>query len=109
MLYNYQQNKHVELMLVMESLPEEYHSLPFHTFLANTLPINVVNMEAEAMLWHQRLVYCGPHLMKRIHEHVDGVPNPSKFEFHAILKCPTCLKINLTKSSVKFYSLRDTV
>ena len=109
MIYNYQQDKHIELMSALESLPEEYHSLPFHTYLAKTIPINAINMEAEAMLWHQRLVHCGPHSMKRIHDQVDGVPDLSKFEFDAILKCPTCLKTNLTKSSAGFHSLRDTV
>ena len=32
LIYNYMQEKHIELMLCLESLPEEYHSPFFHSF-----------------------------------------------------------------------------
>ena len=77
------QEKQFELRLCLESLPEEYHSLPFQEYFAKTIPIAALNNEAEAMLWHQRLIHC-------------------------VLKCPTCLKVNLTKDFGKT-SLRDSV
>ena len=31
-VYDYMQEKHIELMSCLESLPEEYHKLPFHEY-----------------------------------------------------------------------------
>ena len=95
-------------MLCLENLPKEYHFLPFHEYFAKTIPIAALNKESEAMLWHQRLVHCGSHLLKSASLYVDGVPNLSAFNFNDILKCPTCLKTNLTKNFGK-KSLRDSV
>ena len=67
-----------------------------------------MNKEAEAMLWHQRLIHCGSHSLKSASLYVDGAPNLSAFNFDDILKCPTCLKTNLTKNFGK-KSLRDSV
>jgi hypothetical protein len=47
--------------------------------------------------------------LKEIHNHVDGVPNLSSFKFDDLLKNPTCLKTNLTKSIAGKKSLCDTV
>ena len=58
LVYEYIQDKHIELMLCLESLPTEYYSLPFHEYFAKTIPIAALNKEAEAMLWHQRLIHC---------------------------------------------------
>ena len=33
LIYEYMQDKHIELMSCLESLPEEYHSLPFRDIL----------------------------------------------------------------------------
>ena len=98
LIYEYMQEKHIELMSCLESLPEEYHSLPFHEYFAKTIPIAALNKEAEAMLWHQRLIHCGSHSLKSASLYIDGVPNLSAFNFDDILKCPTCLKTNLTKN-----------
>ena len=92
------QDKHIELMSCLESLPEEYHSLPFHEYFAKTIPIAALNKEAEAMLWHQRLIHCGSHSLKSASLYSDGVPDLSAFNFDDVLKCPTCLKTNLTKN-----------
>ena len=108
LIYDYMQEKHIELMSCLESLPEEYHTLPFHKYLAKTIPISALNKEAEAMLWHQRLIHCGSHSLKNASTYVDGVPNLAAFKFDDVLKCPTCLKTNLTKRSGKS-TLRDTV
>jgi hypothetical protein len=90
-------------MSILESLPEEYYeaciNLPFHEYAGASTPVNALNKEAEALLWHHHLIHCGPHSLKDIHNHVDGVPNLSSFKFDDLLKCPTCLKTNLTKSA----------
>ena len=108
LIYKYIQDKHIELMSCLESLSEKYHSLPFHQYFAKTIPIPVLNKEAEAILWHQRLVHYGSHSLKGTSLYVDGLPNLSAFNFDDILKCPTCLKTNLTKKFGK-KSLRDSV
>jgi hypothetical protein len=113
LIYNHQQKQHINLMSILEALPGEYHkaiiNLPFHEYTGASTPINALNKEAEALLWHQRLIHCGHHSLKDIHNHVDGVPNLSSFKFDDLLKCPTCLKTNLTKSPPGHKSLRDTV
>ena len=101
------QEKHIELMSCLESLPKEYHLLPFHKYYAKNIPILALNKEAEAMLWHQCLIHCGSHSLQSASLYVDGVPNVSAFNFDDILKCPTCLKVNLTKNFGK-KSLRDS-
>ena len=58
------QDTHIELMSCLESLPEEYHSLLFHEYFAKTIPIAALNKEAEAILWHQRLVHYGSRSLK---------------------------------------------
>ena len=95
-------------MLCLESLLKEYHLLPFHKYFAKTIPISALNKEAEAMLWHQRLIHCGSHSLQSASLYIDGVPNLSAYNFDDILKCPTCLKVNLTKNFGK-KSLRDSV
>jgi hypothetical protein len=113
LIYNHQQKEYVNLMSILESLPEKYYeaciNLPFHEYTGASTPVNALNKKAEALLWHQRLIHCGPNSLKDIHNHVDGVPNLSSFKFDDLLKCPTCLKTNLTKSAAGRKSLRDTV
>ena len=108
LVYEYMQDKYIELMSCLESLPEDYHSLPFHEYFAKTIPIATLNKKAKAILWHQHLIHCGSHSLKSASLYVDGVPNLSAFNFDDILKCPTCLKTNLTKNFRK-KSLRDSV
>ena len=98
LIYEYIQEKHTKLMSCLESLPEEYHSLPFYEYFAKTIPIAALNKEAEAMLWYQCLVHCGSHSLKSTSLYVDGVPNLSAFNFDDILKCPTCLKKSLPRT-----------
>ena len=82
--------------------------LPFNKYFAKTIPIEALNKETEAMLWHQHLIYCGSHLLKSASLYVNGVPNLFAFNFDDILKYSTCLKTNLTKDFGK-KSLRDSV
>jgi hypothetical protein len=113
LIYNHQQKEYVKLMSILESLPEEYYeaciNLPFHEYTGASTPINALFKEAEALLWHQRLIHCGPNPLKDLHNHVDDVPNLSSFKVDVLLKCPTCLKTNLTKSAAGKKSLCDTV
>ena len=75
------QEKHIELMSCLESLPEEYHSLLFHEYFAETIPIAASNKDAETKLWHQRLIHCGSHSLQIASLYVDGVPNLTAFNF----------------------------
>ena len=43
------QDKHMKLMLCLENLPKEYHSLPFHEYFAKTISIAALNKEDETM------------------------------------------------------------
>ena len=72
------QERNIELMSCLESLPEAYHSLPFHEYFAKTIPISALNKEAEAILWHQRLIHCGSHSLKSasLYEKRSSVPMP---------------------------------
>ena len=92
------QDKYIELISCLESLSEEYHSLPFHKYFAKTIPIAALNKEAGAMIWHQCLIHCSSDSLKSASLYVDRVPKLSAFNFNDILKCPTCLKTNLTKN-----------
>ena len=100
LICEYMQDKHIELMSCLENLHEEYHSFPFHEYSAKTILISALNKEAEAMLWHQRLIHCGSHSFKSASLYVDGIPNLSAFNFNDILKRATCLKNNLTAFQV---------
>lgn len=46
LIYNYQQDKPVELVSYLRFLLEEYHILSFHEFLHKTIPISALNREA---------------------------------------------------------------
>ena len=71
-------------------------------------PIAALNKEAEAIMWQQRPIHCGSHSIQSASLYVDDVPNLSAFHFDHVLKCPTCLKVNLTKNFSK-KGLRDSV
>ena len=108
LIYEYMQDKHIELMSCLESLPENYDSLPFDENFAKTIPIVALNKEVEAILWHQRLIHCGSHSLQSTSLYDDRVQNLAAFYFNDILKYPICLKTNLTKNFRK-KSLCDSV
>ena len=95
-------------MSCLESIPKEYHMLPFHEYFAKTILILALNKETEAMLWHQRLIHYSLLSLQTASLYVYGVPNLSAFNFNNTLKYPTFLKVNLTKNFGK-KSLRDSV
>ena len=111
MLYQFQQDQHIELMSQLESLPkdisENVTKLPLHNLMYTIMPVNALNKEAEELLWHQRLIHGGDHNYDTIKKHVDGIPNMSGLEFDDVTKCSTCLRTKLTKVSPGHTSLRD--
>ena len=108
-LYEYQQQKHIELMDVLTQVPPEFHTLPFHLWDTDEAVVDSITDSARGLLWHQRLIHIGQNSMKDIHLHVDGVPNLSNAKFDDLTKCATCLKANLTKSHAGHTSLRDSL
>ena len=81
MIYEYQEEKFTQLVEALHSLPPEYSKPKYTDFILENTPTHALNQEAEALLWHQRLLHCGHHVFKDLHEKVDGVPNLSKFKF----------------------------
>ena len=111
MLYQFQQDQHIQLMSQLESLPkdisENVAKLPLHNLMYTITPVSALKKEAEELLWHQRLIHGGDHSYDTIHKHVDGIPNMSGLEFDDVTKCSTCLRTKLTKVSPGHTSLRD--
>ena len=109
-VYEHQQKQYINLMEELERVPQQFHSLPFHKAIFNTTPVNALSLEAQAHLWHQRLmIHCGDFNFKDLHTKVDGISNPNKFEMDELSKCSTCMRTKLTKSSAGHRSLRDRV
>ena len=108
-LYEYQQQKHIELMEVLTQVPPEFHTLPFHLWDTDEAMVDSITDSARELLWHQKLIHVGQHSMKSLHLHVDGIPNLSNANFNDLTKCATCLKANLTKSPAGHSSLRESL
>ena len=96
-VYSYHQQQHLELMQVLDSIPEQFHKLPFHQWIARNTPVNALTDKAHEMLWHQRLIHMSPQSIQQAYQYVDGVPNLTKFKFDDIDGCSTCIKANLRK------------
>ena len=108
-IYDYQQSQHLKLMQILESVPQKYHRLPFHHWIARNTPVHALTNKAHEVLWHQRLIHLSPQTLKDAYKHVDGIPNLSKFEFDDIDNCSTCSKANMRKRSPGKRSLSDSV
>ena len=52
LVYECMQDKHIELMSCLGSLPQEYHSFSFYEYFTKTIPIVAVNKETAVTLWH---------------------------------------------------------
>jgi hypothetical protein len=96
-------------MQALDSIPEKFHKLPFHQWIARNTPVNALTDKAHEMLWHQRLIHMSPQLIQQAHQYVDIVPNLSKFKFDDIDGCSTCIKANLRKKSAGKRSLSESV
>ena len=107
LVYDSMQEKHIELISCLKSLPED-HKLLLHEYFAKPILSSALNKETEAKLWHQRLIHYDSHSLQNAPLYVAGVLNLSAFNFDDVSKCPTCLKTKLTKRFAK-KTLPDTV
>ena len=91
----HQQREHINLISVLESVAQKFHTLPFHTWICNNTPVKSLKEKAHEMLWNQNLIHMSLQIIKEIYKFVDGVPNLSNFDFDNITKCLTCIKADL--------------
>ena len=104
-LFEYQQQKHNELMDFLTQVPPEFHKLSFNPWDTDEVVVDSITDSARRLLWHQHLIHISQHSMKNIHLHVDGVPNLSNAKFDDITKCTACLKANIIDSPTGHTSL----
>ena len=90
-----------------DEMSQKIHQLPFHLWDTSPHHIDSLSDSACELLWQQRLIHCGEHTLRYIHNHVDGVSNLSKIKFNDLNHCATCLKATLTNSPAGYHSLRD--
>ena len=81
LIYKHQEQEHLKLMQVLESVPKQFHSLPFSKWIKHNTPVHALTEKAHEMLWHQRLIHMSPQSIQNAHKFVDGVPDLSKFSF----------------------------
>ena len=62
-IYEYQQQQHLDLIQILESVPSQFHKLPFNHWIARNTPVNALTDKANEMLWHQRLIHLSPQSM----------------------------------------------
>ena len=109
LIYEYQQQEQVKLMNSLQSVPKQFHSLPFHEWIHQNTPVNALTEQAHEMLWHQRLIHLHPASIQNAHNFVDGILNLSKFNFNDMDQCTTCIEANLCKRSAGKRSLSKSV
>lgn len=108
-LYEYQQQKHIELIDILTQVLPDFHKLPFYFWDTDEAVINFITDSAREMLWHQRLIHIGQHSMKNIHLYVDRVMNLSNDKFDDITKCAICSKANFKKFPAGHTSLQESL
>ena len=96
-------------MEILSHIPKSFHTLPYHVWGTEQALIDPLSDEACSHLWHHCLIHCGEHTLKEAHKHIEGVPNMSKFSFHDLTRCATCIKSKLTKNSLGSESLCDSL
>ena len=113
LLYGEIQKRRIQLASALESKPQDFREaarqMPWDYFLVKSIPVNALNKEATALLWHQRLIHSGTHTYKDLHTKVDGIPDLSGFKFDDLTKCTTCMKAHLSKNPSGPNSLRTRV
>ena len=95
-VHAYQEAECAQLRSEFESLPAQFHDLPFHEYIQQNTPVAAIRAATERLLWHQRLGHPSDHYLYNAHKHIKGVP---KFKhMDAILdSCPTCIRAKQTK------------
>ena len=109
LIYEHQERNHLQLVQVLESVPKDYHSLPFSSWIKHNIPVHALTKKAHEILWHQCLMHMSPQTIQNAHKFVDGVPNLSKFFFDNIDQFPTCIDTNLCKNAPGKRSLSESV
>ena len=90
----------------MESIDEEFHSLPFHEYIYQTMDIKAIKAKTLRLLWHQRLGHPSDHYLYTAHKFVDGVPK-FQHEDNILDSCPTCILAKPRKTSCGHNSTRS--
>jgi hypothetical protein len=90
----------------MESIDEEFHSLPFHEYIYQTMDIKAIKAMTLRLLWHQRLGHPSDHYLYTAHKFVDGVPK-FQHEDNILDACPTCILAKPRKTSYGQNSTRS--
>ena len=93
----------------LQQVPLEYHSLPFHHWISNNMPIHALKTQAHEMLWHQRLIHLSPATLQSAYKYCDGILNLSNFYFDKIKNCYTCIKANMRKNAASKRSLTESI
>lgn len=60
LIYEHQQQEHINLMSSLESVPDQFHKLQFHSWIHNNTPLNALTKKAHKMSWHQILIHMAP-------------------------------------------------
>lgn len=105
LIYKHQEQDNLKLMQVLETVPKQYHSIPFGKWIKHNTTVYELT-EKDEMLWHQRLTHMGPQSIQNNYKYVDSVPNLSKFSFDDIDQCPTRIDAKLCKNAPGKRSLK---
>ena len=97
------------ILKALETVPNQFHKLPFHSWIYNNTPVNALTEKTNEMIWHQRIINLSSGTILEAYKYVDGVLNLSRFDFDNITKCTTCTKDNLCKNSLIKQSLSEMV
>ena len=78
-------------------VPQCFHSIPFHKYIHQNIPVNSLCTQIEWIIWPKRLVHPSDHYLYNAHKFVKGVP---KFRHESAVTdtCPTCIKAKQVKS-----------
>ena len=66
LIYEHQQQEHIALIKDLETVPEQFHKLPFHSWVHNNTPVNALTEKAHEMIWHQQLIHLCQVLFRRL-------------------------------------------
>ena len=77
LIYEHQQREHIALTKALETVPDQFHKLPFHSRVHNNILVNTLTEKAHEMIWHQQLIHLSPGTIQETYRYVDGVPNLS--------------------------------
>ena len=103
LIYEHQQQEHLNLINALEQTPVRFHKLPFNQWIADNTPVNALTDQAHEMIWHQHLIHLSPATLQNAYKYVEGILNLSNFKFDDIKNYPTCI-LYCYKFKVQLYS-----